>query len=141
MVSSRRFFQYLSSPRQQEQLERKHALKPTLSKENENLASNDNSMLLLLSLTYLRAAQRLAVTVNRARNLPLADRKGRLGKLSVFPTASTLHAPLFVTVWQAVPRKSPINFKSFSDATYRRTGLEMFRALSKPHMIIDFALL
>lgn len=62
----------------QEQLERKHALKPTLSKENENLASNDNSMLLLLSLTYLRAAQRLAVTVNRARNLPLADRKGRL---------------------------------------------------------------
>ena len=36
-------------------------------------------MLLFLSLTYLKAAQRLTVTVNRARNLPLADRKGRLG--------------------------------------------------------------
>eukprot|EP00795_Rhopilema_esculentum_P014435 gene14435-5492_t len=61
-----------------EQLERKLALKVTLSKEKEKNMVDDNSMLILLSLTYLKAAEKLTVTINRARNLPLADRKGRL---------------------------------------------------------------
>eukprot|EP00794_Sanderia_malayensis_P003685 gene3685-4202_t len=61
-----------------ERAERKLALKLTLSKEKEDVASDNNSMLILLSLTYLKEAERLTVSINRARNLPLADRKGRL---------------------------------------------------------------
>ena len=65
---------------QPEQAERRLALKATLSKEKETSEKDDNAMLILLSLTYLKAAERLTVAVNRARNLPLADRKGRLGE-------------------------------------------------------------
>lgn len=36
------------------------------------------AMLLLLSVNYLRIAERLTVTVNKARNLLLVDRKGKL---------------------------------------------------------------
>jgi len=61
-----------------EQHERKDALRLSLAKEKETNATTENSLLLLLSLTYLKAAQKLTVTINRARNLPLADRKGRL---------------------------------------------------------------
>lgn len=38
------------------------------------------AMLLLLSVNYLRVAERLTVTVNKARNLLLVDRKGKLGE-------------------------------------------------------------
>ena len=58
--------------------DRKLALSP-IPKEKDGVATDDNSMLVLLSLTYLKTAERLTVTINRARNLPLADRKGRLG--------------------------------------------------------------
>lgn len=57
--------------------DRKLALSP-IPKEKDGVATDDNSMLVLLSLTYLKTAERLTVTINRARNLPLADRKGRL---------------------------------------------------------------
>lgn len=38
------------------------------------------AMLLLLSVNYLKIAERLTVTVNKARNLLLVDRKGKLGE-------------------------------------------------------------
>ncbi|XP_066919368.1 synaptotagmin-2-like isoform X1 [Clytia hemisphaerica] len=40
------------------------------------------AMLLLLSVNYLKIAERLTVTVNKARNLLLVDRKGKLDGMS-----------------------------------------------------------
>ena len=75
---------------QPEQHERKDALRLSLAKERETNATTENSLLLLLSLTYLKAAQKLTVTINRARNLPLADRKGRLGLSYSFLVANSI---------------------------------------------------
>ena len=41
-----------------------------------------SAMLLLLSLNRLKTAERLTVTVNKARNLLLVDKKGKLGNLN-----------------------------------------------------------
>ena len=62
-----------------EEVTRKNALLVQSPREVE-IALDTASMLISISLNYLRVAERLSVTVNKARNLPLADRKGRLGK-------------------------------------------------------------
>lgn len=43
-----------------------------------NLSKNE--MLILLSVKYLRIAERLNVCVKQVRNLSLLDKKGKLGK-------------------------------------------------------------
>lgn len=54
---------------------------------------NKTEMLLLLSVRYLKIAERLTVCVKQARNLLLHDKKGKLGMLPW-----ELKFPLFFTV-------------------------------------------
>ena len=52
------------------------------------------AMLLSLSVNFLKIAERLTVTVNKARNLLLVDRKGKLGKLFIYLSCITLKRSL-----------------------------------------------
>ena len=89
------------------------------------------AMLLSLSVNFLKIAERLTVTVNKARNLLLVDRKGKLGKLFVHLSCIPLKlsvTPILIYCRSLIARD---RFMKYLKKTFNRFGEEIRHILVK----------